>query len=344
MVVNRDQRERLTLSKDTTPEAYLHAKGIDFRYNGNELQFDCPWCGYDTFSMNAQTGLFRCWRANHCGVTGGMYKLVKQLGDWISNDGGSVLEFDADAAERRRLERVEQAREQAEGKVDTYDVNLAHQRFMDAGWVDWTANEWNWSPDVVKALKVGIDKQWFPELGREEVCMVFPYFRAHGGLHNVQFRTLPDKPKAMRWLTGGLGTIPYNADALVISSAVVLVEGAKDAITLQSVLAQAGPDWTDQIGLDATDYAAVGIPGAGSHRPEWLELLSRPEKRILLFDNDRAGAEGAMKCRRAYPTLEWFQTLLPEDATAKDVTEFIELGGSHQALLEMLRLAVKRAE
>jgi hypothetical protein len=70
----------MLLSKDTRPEAYLQAKGIEFRYNGNELQFPCPWCGHDTFSMNAQTGLFRCWRANQCGVTGGLYKLVKASG------------------------------------------------------------------------------------------------------------------------------------------------------------------------------------------------------------------------------------------------------------------------
>jgi hypothetical protein len=326
------QRERIVLSKDTKPEAYLHAKRIDFRYNANELQFLCPWCGHDTFSMNAQSGLFRCWRANHCGVTGGLYKLVKHWGDWISSDQGTALEFDAEEAERRRLERVEQLRERAEEKVDSYDVETAHQRFVDAGWVEWTANEWDWAPDVINNLKVGIDTQWFPELGREEACMVFPYFTEHGSLHNVQFRTLPGKQKAMRWLAGGLRTIPFNADALVISPIVVLVEGAKDAITLQSVLARAGLDWMD--------YAAVGIPGAGSHRSEWLELLSQPDKRILLFDNDQAGVEGAMKFRRAYPTLEWYQTLLPEDTTAKDVSEYVEQGGSHQALLEMLRIAV----
>jgi hypothetical protein len=322
----------VVLSKDIRPEAYLQAKCIDFRYNGNELQFACPWCGHDTFSMNSQTGLFRCWRANHCGVTGGLYKLVKHLGDWISNEGGIALEFDAEAAERRRREREELAREQAEEKVESYDVELAHQRFIDAGWIEWTAVEWHWQADVVKTLKVGIDSQWFPELGCEEVCMVFPYFKAHGGLQNVQFRTAPDKRKAMRWLAAGLGTIPFNADALVLSPTVALVEGAKDAITLQSILAAAGDDWMD--------HAAVGIPGAGSHRPEWLELLSQPDKRILLFDNDRAGVDGANKFRRAYPTLEWLQTLLPEGTSAKDVTEYVEQGGSHQALLEMLPLAV----
>lgn len=326
----------MVLSNDTKPEAYLQVKGIDFIYNGNELQFSCPWCRHDTFSMNSQSGLFRCWRANHCGVTGGLHKLAKHWGDWISNSGGTVLEFDPEAAERRRLERVETAREQAEEKIENYDVELAHQRFIDAGWVEWTASEWHWNADVIKTLKVGIDSQWFPELKREEVCMVFPYFNEGGLLHNVQFRTAPERPKAMRWLAAGLGTIPFNADALVTSPVVVLVEGAKDAITLQSVLAQAGDNWLD--------HSAAGIPGAGSHRPEWLNLLSQPEKRILLFDNDRAGVEGAMKFREAYPMLEWYQTLLPEGSSAKDVTEFIELGGSHQELLDMLRLAVNCAE
>jgi hypothetical protein len=332
--MKQGQSTPMVLSKDTRPEAYLQAKGIDFQYNGNELQFLCPWCEHDTFSMNAQTGLFRCWRANNCGVTGGLFKLAKHLGDRISSAGGMVLDFNVEEAEARRIERAEALQEQAEAKVEAYDVQGAHQRFLDAGWMEWAASEWHWSPKVVNALKVGIDKQWFPELGREEVCMVFPYFKAYGnGLHNVQFRTVPGKQKAMRWLAGGLGTIPFNADELVVAPFVALVEGAKDAITLQSILSAAGDDWLE--------HSAVGIPGAGNHKPEWLELLSMPDQRILLFDHDRAGVEGAKKFREAYPTLEWHQTLLPEGTTAKDVTEYVEQDGSHEALLEMLRQAVQ---
>ena len=322
----------MVFSKDTMPEAYLQARGFEFRYNGNELQLPCPWCGHDTFSMNSQTGLFRCWRANNCGVTGGLQKLVKHLGDWISNDGGTVLEFDAEAAELRRLERVELAREQAEEKVQAYDVEAAHQRFIDNGWVEWTGAEWGWNPDVVRELRIGVDSQWFPELQSEETCMVFPYVAYGGFLHNVQFRTLPGKEKAMRWLAAGLGTIPFDADSVPGTPYLVLVEGAKDAVTLKSVLRAAGDDWMA--------YGVTGIPGAGSHRADWLELLSKPDKRILLFDNDRAGVEGAKKFRQAYPTLEWHQTLLPEGSTAKDVTEYVSQDGDVKALLEMLTSSV----
>lgn len=326
-------KEMMLLSKGTRPEAYLQAKRIEFRYNRNELQFPCPWCGQDTFSMNSQTGLFRCWRANHCGVTGGLHKLAKHLGDSISNDGGTVLQFDADTAERDRVARTEAQREAAEEKVESYDVESAHQRFVDAGWIDWTGAEWDWHPDVIKELKIGVDQQWFPELGREEVCMVFPYVAYGGSLHNVQFRTLPGKEKAMRWLAGGLGTIPFNAEGDWLDApTVVLVEGAKDAVTLQSILRAAGDDWMD--------HSAVGIPGAGSHPAEWLELLSKPDKLVVMFDNDTAGREGAAKFRAAYSTLatRFYQAVLP-NAGVKDVTEYVGQGCDHLALLDRLKKA-----
>lgn len=62
---------------------YLEKKGIEFTRRGDEAIFNCCFCD-DTekkFSINLITGLYRCFHANKCGVSGNFHSFQKEFGD-----------------------------------------------------------------------------------------------------------------------------------------------------------------------------------------------------------------------------------------------------------------------
>ena len=77
--------------------SYLRKKSITYREvrrnSGVQAVFPCPVCGDKGFSINLDTGIFSCYKKNKCGVSGGLFKFQKLLGDQperISTD--SILE------------------------------------------------------------------------------------------------------------------------------------------------------------------------------------------------------------------------------------------------------------
>ena len=81
-------------------------------------------------------------------------------------------------------------------------------------------------------------------------------------------------------LTGSRAGI-FNADALWTAHEVVICEGEIDAMLLC------------QVGYNAVSSTG----GAGTWKPEWAKLFAAVRSIIILYDNDAAGRDGALKVR-----------------------------------------------
>ena len=73
----------------------------------------------------------------------------------------------------------------------------------------------------------------------------------------------------------------FNADALWTAHDVVICEGEIDAMLLC------------QVGYNAVSSTG----GAGTWKPEWAKLFAAVRSIIILYDNDAAGRDGALKVR-----------------------------------------------
>ena len=80
-----------------TPRDYLLQKGIQFKVSGHEAISNCPFCNDKDrkFSVNINTGDYRCFHENTCGVSGSFVGLQKRFGDTprVSVNGRSFYQF-----------------------------------------------------------------------------------------------------------------------------------------------------------------------------------------------------------------------------------------------------------
>lgn len=65
------------------PAEYLGKKGITFKRRGENLVFNCPFCGdtEEKAAMHAETGAFNCLHQNRCGEKGSFTYFQKRMGD-----------------------------------------------------------------------------------------------------------------------------------------------------------------------------------------------------------------------------------------------------------------------
>jgi DNA primase len=71
----------------------------------------------------------------------------------------------------------------------------------------------------------------------------------------------------------------FNLDAIATADSVVICEGEIDAML-----------------LDKLNYAAVTTTGgAGTWKPDWARFFAHVQRIVILYDNDKAGREGAAK-------------------------------------------------
>lgn len=90
----------------------------------------------------------------------------------------------------------------------------------------------------------------------------------------------PTIPPKYYGITGNRAGI-FNADALWTAHDVVVCEGEIDAMLLC------------QVGYNAVSSTG----GAGTWKPEWAKLFAAVRSIIILYDNDAAGRDGALKVR-----------------------------------------------
>jgi hypothetical protein len=318
--------------KRVSVEEYIEAKGWSFSYAGREIKLDtCPFCGHQNkLSINADTFLWRCWRPA-CDRKGNHVTLFKEMGDLHSYEWNKQPSTHRPTMpkELEPIPNIEVMREalydddidEDDPQYEDYETKLHRQllnrvnhlkRLHNVTGVqiqNYLADERGWDHAAVFRMRLGLTVKWFPSLNRECPALVFPYFE-RGICTYVKYRSLPPCEKAFIGLKGR--TMPiYNQDAISVDMPyLVIVEGEADVLSM----------------LSAGEPNVIGVPGAKLSKPEWTDLLKLAQKRILLFDNDAAGREGAQDFTKKY-NLTFHKITLPS-FEGKDISDWLLSGHS----------------
>ena len=118
----------------------------------------------------------------------------------------------------------------------------------------------------------------------------------------------PDKPVKYVSVKNSRSGI-FNADILAAAHEVVICEGEIDAMLL------------DQCGFPAVSPTA----GAGTWMPEWANLFSSVRRIWILYDNDKAGMDGA---KQVWSTLRRAK-IVQYPAGVKDAGELFDQAGTN---------------
>jgi len=121
------------------------------------------------------------------------------------------------------------------------------------------------------------------------------------------------------WYDKGQSTALFGAQFIKDKKVVVITEGELDALVL----------WSHNI------PAVSSTSGARTFREEWVKLLENKEVYIC-YDNDKAGAEGAVNTLSFLPFAKVI--LLPETAGVKDISDYYERGGDLRDLIPVAKI------
>lgn len=188
-------------------------QGIGFKTVGNELRFRwCPYCqnktnDKDTFSINLETGQFKCLRAS-CGAHGNMITLAKDFGFSLGRD---VDEY----YNSTRLYRVFRKFPKPVSKAPA--VAYLEGRGI--------------SESITK--KYGITTQ-----NDHDNILVFPFYDESGNLQFVKYRKTDfdkEKDKSKEWSEANCKPILFGMDQCdtARSDTLVITEGQIDSLSVE---------------------------------------------------------------------------------------------------------------
>jgi hypothetical protein len=181
---------------------------------------------------------------------------------------------------------------------------------------------WNCGTDTVVAR---IDEILGPE--KKQFVRSYPYIGADGKLLYEVRRYRPKgfdwrKPAEWLWLDD-LAThsvvpqIPYRLPEVLAAKDVFIVEGEKDCETAR----------------DLALVATCNPRGAGKWRSEFVEIFSGKRVQIIA-DSDEFGRQHAMRVAGSLVSVAESVKLI-ELARCKDLTMWVEYGGTRQQLLDL---------
>lgn len=258
--------EQQTLSTVTD---YLDTKGIDYRVDGDNAIFNCPFCGETEgkFGINIDNYLGQCFR-NSCSTKVNEITFKRKFNDTVH-----VSNFEDEVAQ------VGSKPKTTTSKEPIPDIEAAHKKLLEDGLVlNYLNDERGFSLETIKRAKLGLCKRIFGKRGvdPEIPALMFPYF-AKGKCVGIKFKALPPAPKDFRFSAGwdvGL----YNEDAITPGmESLIICEGETDVLTL----------------LNQGITNVVGISGVKGGKVEFADKLELPgTKMYLLLDNDDAGLKG----------------------------------------------------
>lgn len=272
---------------------YLQSKGLDVKGSGlKEVHFACPFCGeapekagrcYVNVSESDSKGLFICFL---CGEKGSFNRIRAHYGD-------SAIDF------------LRSGESETRPPDDVYLSILSHS-------TDFYQNNLTKAPEVYQYLR--------EDRGLTlETIKKFRLGWANGGLSTHLIKEgfsveqiaqtgliNPDGTDALRsriaipylemgsvslirgraWGTSrakylqpaGMTVGLFNQGAVRNATKVLVCEGEFDTMI------------ADQLGFNA-----VGVPGVSSWKPAWTEALDTAKRVYVVFDNDKAGRDGAQK-------------------------------------------------
>jgi len=162
---------------------------------------------------------------------------------------------------------------------------------------------------------------------RPEIVATYSYRDENGKLRYQQVRfepkdfrfRRPDGEGGWIWNLQGVSKILYRLREVIKADDVFVAEGEKDVESLEA------------IGLIATCNAG----GAGKWTEEYSKVLAGKNV-FILQDNDEPGRKHALKVAQSVANYVSTVTLVPCFQKRKDVTEWIEHGGTKKKLLELV--------
>jgi KaiC/GvpD/RAD55 family RecA-like ATPase len=144
-------------------------------------------------------------------------------------------------------------------------------------------------------------------------------------LHGKQFRQRRRNPDgSYSWGLGGVDPLPFRADKLKSADVVFVVEGERDALTME------------RLGLVATCNSG----GAGKFKPELVPHFTGKHVAVL-GDNDEPGRAHQLKVAALLaPVAKSLKIVeLPDLPVKGDVTDYINAGGTVEQIRELYRKA-----
>jgi len=166
--------------------------------------------------------------------------------------------------------------------------------------------------------------------GKREIVATYDYTDESGTLLYQTLRFVPKDFSQRRpdgcggWVPNlkGVRRVLYNLREVVNTKALAVCEGEKDCLTART------------LGLIAT----CNPHGAGKWRPEYSESLQG--KRVaIIADNDDAGRNHAHDVARSLVGVAESVRLIAALPQAKDLSEWVEKGGTREQLLNLIREA-----
>jgi len=178
------------------PAEYLTKKGIEFTRRGEELIFNCPFCGDKErkAAMHVETGLFNCMHKNRCGKNGSFWYFQKEMGDKPI-----AKSYDSD------IKKPAKAYIKPEVNLDS--LSKEHREWLRGrGLEDDTV-------DLFGLKSVGAE-------------IAFPYIK-NGEIVNVKYRKIDKSFRQEK----GAEPVLFNREAFHGNDSIIICEGEIDAIS-----------------------------------------------------------------------------------------------------------------
>jgi hypothetical protein len=244
----------------------------------HEAHLDCPWCGKEAkahqrhFAFNA-----RGCHCFVCGAGGSLQRLAEQLGAPV------------DAARRYTQERPERPQ-----KARSWQIRP--EVYLDAFCGAWDRVE-RWtsykplSLDTIARWRLGVGT--LPSSPCQHRRLIYPIVEAR---QIVGFRGRALGCECDKWISsGGTTARLWGIDLLRAGATIIVAENPVDAMLAMQ--------------FEPGVVAVAGTAGAATWHDEWSAAIaaSRPERALIWFDNDLAGAAN----KPTYQLLlkEWQRTM-----------------------------------
>ena len=179
--------------------------GAEVKQKGNELFFKyCPQCkggggDKETFSVNLETGAFKCFRAS-CDYHGHFVELARDFG------------FKLDDEQERKYRKLPQPKIESKPKA-----------------IEWLEKR-GISADVVKRYKITVQKD-------NDNILVFPFYDEQGVMQFVKYRKMDfdkEKDKNKEWCEKDTMPILFGMVQCEDFSRLVITEGQIDSLSVAS--------------------------------------------------------------------------------------------------------------
>jgi len=275
---------------------YLTQHNIFHKVQSGQITINCPYCDDSKFHCYIDPDK-KVFFCHKCNAKGTWFQLIKSLNPSTA----IVAPFSGDSRQVRHpnMGYIQSCHKRLMGPSGTQAIDYLYSR--------------KFSLEAIQDFMLGLEskdgKDW----------LVIPYFR-DGKPVNVKYRSLPPSEKEFRrWKDGQ--SILFNQDCLKNADGeVFIVEGELDCIALYS--------------QGYRNVVATTI-GAGSFKPEWVDILDKFSRVNIIYDADHAGQRGTKEIARRLGFERCYNVLLP----TKDLNDHFISGAEREDFEELIAKA-----